>query len=129
MNRTRRAHRESLDSGPRSGPQGLGVAFRDILEFCTKFAKRIHDLTDRSPEPAHGSYCQSALASLPEYLHEIVDFTSPAQVMEVTDHIMMDIAHMTPAAHEKMAMDQFARFDANSDGMLSKAEFVRPRGK
>jgi Ca2+-binding EF-hand superfamily protein len=26
-------------------------------------------------------------------------------------------------------MDQFARFDANSDGMLSKAEFVRPRGK
>jgi hypothetical protein len=55
--------------------------------------------------------------------------SQPAEVMEVTDHIMMDIAHMTPAAHEKMAMDQFARFDANSDGMLSKAEFVRPRGK
>jgi Ca2+-binding EF-hand superfamily protein len=39
----------------------------------------------------------------------------------------MDMSHMTPADHEKMAMAHFAKLDTNNDGMLSKAEFAKLR--
>src|SRR5690606_5330565 len=44
---------------------------------------------------------------------------------QAMDHGKMDMPHMTPADHEKMAMEQFAKLDSNHDGMLSKAEFAK----
>lgn len=41
------------------------------------------------------------------------------------DHSKMDMSGMSAADREKMAAAQFARFDANKDGSLSKAEFAK----
>ncbi len=49
----------------------------------------------------------------------------PAAAPQAMDHSKMDMSHMTPADHEKMAMAQFAKLDTNNDGMLSKAEFAK----
>lgn len=54
--------------------------------------------------------------------HEPKAPATPPQAME---HSKMDMSHMTPADHEKMAMAQFAKLDTNNDGMLSKAEFAK----
>ncbi|MEO6234233.1 MAG: EF-hand domain-containing protein [Thermomonas sp.] len=49
----------------------------------------------------------------------------PAAAHQAMDHGKMDMSHMTPADHEKMAMARFAKLDSNNDGMLSKAEFAK----
>ncbi|MEO5827807.1 MAG: EF-hand domain-containing protein [Luteimonas sp.] len=50
---------------------------------------------------------------------------TPAAAPQAMDHSKMDMSHMTPADHEKMAMAKFAKLDTNNDGMLSKAEFAK----
>ncbi len=49
----------------------------------------------------------------------------PAPMPQAMDHSKMDMSHMSPAEHQKMAMAQFAKLDTNHDGMLSKAEFAK----
>ena len=53
--------------------------------------------------------------------------TPPAATPQAMDHGKMDMSHMTPADHEKMATAQFAKLDTNNDGVLSKAEFAKLR--
>ena len=50
---------------------------------------------------------------------------TPTAAHQAMDHGKMDMSHMTPADHEKMAMARFAKLDTNNDGMLSKAEFAK----
>jgi len=51
--------------------------------------------------------------------------TPPAATPQAMGHGKMDMSHMTPADHEKMATAQFAKLDTNNDGVLSKAEFAK----
>ncbi len=64
-------------------------------------------------------------ATPPVAKQQAMDHSKMDMQHDQMDHSKMDMADMSPADRDKMAAAQFAKFDGNKDGNLSKAEFAK----